>query len=424
MNTIVTPSREQTQSRGRIVAIEPDPARARMLQHLLRNHVCADFEIVASRTDAIRSITERVPDLVLTSTFLPPPDEAALSGCLKQLPAAADLQVITIPHFIDSEDAASRETSNVLSFKKRRPALARPACDPRTVGEQIEKYLDQARVNRLTRTDRECHASRELAAVAAHGQMKAETRRRSASDVNPLGPSVAPRIYQLGRVHAKDRRRTRRRLSRELPTPWTVKLPWGAEARVVDISSQGALLETTSRITSGSTVDLQFLGQDTNLCVPARMIRNEVAAVDGVGVRYRVAAMFAGDFDILEQEPQSAAAFLMPTALADLLACVLREVDHRSGSAAVRARFEQGLRRLLPVRDIQVRQAPAIPNNGSESVYFTVPGASGSRPILQAIFEPNYQPSAMDFRFLKAGASLAAVVLEFAPLCDDAQASA
>jgi hypothetical protein len=48
-------------------------------------------------------------------------------------------------------------------------------------------------------------------------------------------------------------------------------------------------------------------------------------------------------------------------------------------------------------------------------VYFTVPHGFGTRPILQATFEPDYAPTAMDFRLLKAAASLAAVVLEFAP---------
>lgn len=426
MNTITirTSPRRQTHSKGRILAIEPDFVRARTLQHVLRHHVRADFEIVKSRDEAIRSISERVPDLVLTSTFWPPPDEAALTAWLKQLPAAAHLQVITVPHFIDSEDAPGREPSKVLSFLKRRSALSCPACDPRTVGDQIETYLEQAHAKRLASTDRAlCLVRHDPVVVAAHDQTKAETGliRRATTDVNTLATSVGPRTYQLGRAHANDRRRARRRMSGELPWLWTVKVPWGADVKVVDISSQGVLLETTSKITPGSTVDLQVLGQDTNLSVPARMTRSEVAAVDAKGVRYRVAAAFARDLHILGLEPQSADASVTPTALADLLARVLSEVDHGSGSGALRTRFEHGLRRLLPVRDIQIRQAPVIPKEGSESVYFTVPRAAG-RPILQAIFEPDYQPSAMEFRLLRAAASLAAVVLEFAPLYDDAQA--
>jgi len=105
----------------------------------------------------------------------------------------------------------------------------------------------------------------------------------------------------------------------------------------------------------------------------------------------------------------------MPKVLADLLRRVLSEADHGSDAAALRAMFEQELRQLLPVRDIQIRQKPLIAERGVESIYFTVPHGSGAQPILQAIFEPDYAPTAMDFRLLKAAASLAAVVLEFAP---------
>jgi hypothetical protein len=105
----------------------------------------------------------------------------------------------------------------------------------------------------------------------------------------------------------------------------------------------------------------------------------------------------------------------MPRVLGDLLRRVLSEADRGSDAAALRAAFEQELRQLLPVRDIQIRQKPVIAERGAESIYFTVPHGSGAQPILQAIFEPDYAPTAMDFRLLKAAASLAAVVLEFAP---------
>ncbi len=79
------------------------------------------------------------------------------------------------------------------------------------------------------------------------------------------------------------------------------------------------------------------------------------------------------------------------------------------------------VRRLLPVRDILIRRTPVVAIDGAESVYFTIPGGSGS--ILQAIFERNHEPTVMEFRFLKAAASLAAVVLESAPPHDAARMS-
>jgi CheY-like chemotaxis protein len=398
--------------KGRILAIEPDRIRAATLQGLLPTDLC-DFVIAKSVDDALRAIARQVPDLVLTCTFLPPAEEAALTARLKQLPAA-HLQVITMPHFIDSEEASARDGSKVLNFLKRRTALLRPGCGPEMVREQIEAYLEQAHVLRLNQSDRE---SRGI--VGAQGWTKSETGivRAAASVVNPLAAD-GPYAYRLGRAHANDRRRTRRRSSTELPTPLTVKVPWGVDVWVVDISSQGVLLETTSKITAGRAVDLQLIGQGVDVSVPARTTRSEVGTVDARGVRYRVAAVFARTVEALGSEPP-ATATVMPTALGDLLARVLTDVDYHSKSAGPRARFEQGLRRLLAVRDVQIRQAPVIPSGGSESVYFTVPSGSDHQPVLQAIFEPDHQPSAAEFRLLKAAASLAAVVLEFAPLGGD-----
>ena len=100
-----------------------------------------------------------------------------------------------------------------------------------------------------------------------------------------------------------------------------------------------------------------------------------------------------------------------------MLARVLADVERRPDSAIPHARFEEELGKLLRVRSVQIRRSP-LTSSGDESVYFHVPGGSGS-PILQAIFEPNTVPSAADFKLLKAAASLAAVVLEFAPLPEE-----
>ena len=89
-----------------------------------------------------------------------------------------------------------------------------------------------------------------------------------------------------------DRRREKRHHRDELPGLWSAKLPWGTEVTLVDVSKRGVLVETTSRVTLGSTLDLQFVGQDAQVSIPARILRTDVADVTGLGVRYRVAASF------------------------------------------------------------------------------------------------------------------------------------
>ena len=80
MNTIL--SRDRSRLRGRILFIDPDVRRARALGDILRQHDGIDVEIVDSVAAALRSLAVRIPDLVLTSTFLAPADEAALTAHL------------------------------------------------------------------------------------------------------------------------------------------------------------------------------------------------------------------------------------------------------------------------------------------------------------------------------------------------------
>ena len=114
-----------------------------------------------------------------------------------------------------------------------------------------------------------------------------ERTRRPLSPLRRTSPPSQP----------SDRRRATRHQRDEVPWLWSAKLPWGTEVTLVDVSKTGVLVETTSRITLGSTLDLQFVGQNTNVSVPARILRSDVAQVDALGVRYRVAAAFNRDLD-------------------------------------------------------------------------------------------------------------------------------
>jgi CheY-like chemotaxis protein len=385
---------------GRVLLLEPDPARARRLSAILRAQIRGDLAIVQSTADALRSIDERVPDLVLTSTFLPPSEEARLTARLRESPGAAHVQIINLPHFIGDGDPTESSAHRVLGFLSRRTAHA-PSCDPTTVVDHINAYLDQSR-------------RRREASAAAGPASTALIRTAGDTALTPVSLSMHPEAFGSGRMD--DRRRARRRASGDLPWLWSVKLPWGTEVKVVDISNRGVLVESPSKLTAASTLDLQLVGQGTNLFVPARMVRSEVAGVDALGVRYRTAAAFARDVEIPGLLPQYPASALSPRSLADLLSRVLADVDRCANPADVRGRFERELRELLPLRDVQLRLTPLVASRDTESIFFSVPQASGRTPILQATFDRDYRPSPMEFRLLKAAATLAAVVLEFAPL--------
>jgi hypothetical protein len=394
---------------GRVLAIEPDAARADALRASLRLHVHVDLEIVTSTEEAIRSISGKMPDLVLTSTFLPPADEGVLKAYVQQIPEAAHVQIINLPYFIDSDDASTsdRSSTRTLAFLRRRPAASiRPRCDVRTLSEQIEEYLGQALAGRLSAS-----ATVETALVEVPRQTEIWTSDSKAA----IRADAACRVPTSILGQRDDRRRARRRRSGDLPSLWTIRVPWASNVCVIDISNSGVALETRSKIAPGSTVDLQLVGRDLELNVPARMVRTEIAGVDASGVKYRVAGAFARDLDLEGLQPTVTPA-LSAKCLVDLFAHVVGDVNRPGAFVGARERFEHELRRLLPVRDVQIRRTPVVGERGTESIYFTVSTGSGQPQILQAVFEPGYEPSAMEFRFMRAAANIAAAVLEFAPV--------
>ena len=254
MNSIVMSPPKPSQARGRILVIEPDSSRAATLRDILRHHVC-NLEIVESVAAALRSLAAQIPDLLLTSTFLPPADEALLNAHLRAEPAAAHLQIVTVPYFIDSEGAQYSGTTNinVLDFRQRRAALVRPRCDVRTLREQIEQYLSQAR------TIRQEMAGRPWSKVSRAPNISAQEPNHgmwlTRVSATPGAFAEASRLAQTRQPAPgmpADRRRARRRPASDVPWLWTVKLPWGAPVSLVDISSSGVMLETTSRLTDGA----------------------------------------------------------------------------------------------------------------------------------------------------------------------------
>lgn len=418
MNSLLSYPTTCQQPKGRVLLIEPDSSRAAILMDIFDGHGGVDLEVVDDVPNALRSFAEQIPDVLLTSTFLRPSDEASLRARLKELPNAAHVQMIAVPYLVDSDEGATSETPNrhVFDFVRRRITRVRPRWDVQTLPEQVEEYLAHARAIRSDLNGRSAIATASASCRRVSQEPSIQDKQLppvTAPDADSHVLTLVTRGAENTGSAAADRRRARRRPAGEVPWLWAVKLPGTSHVRVIDISSGGALLETTSRLDE-TAVEVQLLGQDTDVSVPARPVRNQVASVDHLGVRYRVALMFGRDLNLFGLQPPSGA--IMPRDLAGVLIRALSEADRGAGATAVRVRFERELRQLLPVRDIQIRETPMIAERGAESVYFTVPRGSGPQPILQAIFDPGYAPTAMEFRLLKAAASLAAVVLEFAPL--------
>ncbi len=399
---------------ARILAIEADPKRKRLLTALVREHVKAELLIAESVKIAINILDEKIPDLIIAPTLLTPADESELMAHLRQLHAAPYVQTLTVPalDMLASEPPQEDRRrfgrlGQILKPGGERRARFAPQYDRRIVGAQIVDGLERARAARM-----------EHEAITAY---RAECERRRKMEVAAIATAGLGLIDQTAaaivaehkaRKNMADDRRTAERLGRG-DVPWlsAIKVSWGSEVGLVNISSSGVLLETGSKFVPGSTTDLHLSGPETSLIVPVTFIRSEVARIDGFGVRYHAAGAFENAVDLSRPRRQEQRRASQPQALADLLARVLAEsADERE---PVVVRFAKGLRQLVRARDVQIRTTSMAPSGGRETLYFDIPGSDRPCGILQVVFERNYDVSDSEFRLLKAAAWLAAALLEF-----------
>ena len=106
-------------------------------------------------------------------------------------------------------------------------------------------------------------------------------------------------------------------------------------------------------------------------------------------------------------------------AVADMVAALTRALDRRHDVSLMRGVFEQTLRRVVPLRTVQLREGngrwrrrqEAAP--GPESVAFDVPGSEPPLSgVLEATFDPGCRLGEWDFQVLGIAAHLGALVLE------------
>jgi hypothetical protein len=385
-------------SATRILALEPDFERGERLKQLICERGDAEVVVVHSARAAIAAMSSRMPDVILASVLLPPRDDAQLRAHLEQLDTASDLPVLMLPLVSDPDEFASASRRSRFSlfghrFFARRATPLGLACDRSAIGAQIEKAFEQSRRAR----------SRCLAHLS-------EDSMNHEVDQASVMPANVPLILQPVAASAQ---RARRWAPADLPWLSSVQTAWGQQVRVLNISGSGMLVESSSKLAPGSSTEFSLCGPGTEVVMPARVVRSEVAAVDCRGVKYQTAAVFDRGLDHLFREgPElSTGLWATPQALADLLSRVSVEIGRGRDAVAVRATFEQGLGRLVPAREIRIREVPIAPIDGTESIYFIVPDGGASRSILQATFEPNYEPTADEFTLLKAAAAAAAIVL-------------
>ncbi len=355
---------------------------------MIREHVQEDVTIVSSVTDAIARFGECQPDVIVAPTLLSPLESDQLISYVKRH-AGPHVQMLTIPALDILREPMAEAKSGLGFFRWRRPVSLGLQYDPGAVGRQIADRLERARAVRA-----------EQKASPSPQRLVSQEISRAIRPVQKPAEKATPLT--------QDRRWAHRTPQRGMPWLWTVRLPWGTDVDLVNISRSGVLIESGSKVSPGVTLELHLNGPGLNRVVMARFVRSEIARVDHLGVRYHAAAQFEQPIDILaprvESTPRST-----PQSLVDLLTTVLSDSNQPEAASV---RFARSLRALIGARDVLIRHAPIAPPDDSESIYFHVKGDGASRRILQVMFERDRALTAAEFTLLKAAAGLTTAVLE------------
>jgi hypothetical protein len=393
----------------RIIAIEPDPKRRRLLAMLVREHVKSELKIADSVAAAIALVDEKTPDVIIAPALLSPRDETTLMTYLKALDAPY-VQLLTVPALDMLADTPRDERRRFAGWFSRRPEPMAPQYDRAMVGAQIVDAVTRARAAReeyaelLTqRAELEEIARSRGTALAVIGSLDAELRGATPDDVRR-----ATAAFQGSSV--EERRVARRRALDDLPWLSKIRLGDGLDVSLVNISTTGVLFESGSKFSPGSTAHLHLLGEGTSMFVPVRFIRSEISRIDALGVKYHAAAAFDKEIDLSGPRIVASEPATRPEALAQLLASAFAR---STAEEPAHVQFALGVRQLVGARDVKLRVAATPTAGGRETLYFDVPGDDRARTVLQVTFDRNHDITPAEFTLLKAAAWLTAAALEF-----------
>jgi hypothetical protein len=129
-----------------VLAIEPDLRQSRLLERIVREHVHADLLLVDSPDAAVAALSAQIPDVILVSALLSPPDEEDLLEKVRSLDGARHLQTYTIPQLASTTaDEEEQENSGFFSrLWRKKNSTATEGCDPDLFAQEILTFLARA----------------------------------------------------------------------------------------------------------------------------------------------------------------------------------------------------------------------------------------------------------------------------------------
>jgi CheY-like chemotaxis protein len=310
-----------------VLAIEPDPDRAHALTQLVHDYIDAKVVVSASADVAVAVIAKRIPDLILMSAFTPPSEERTLIEFLRQT-TEVNVPVLMVWPIFERRSEKTSVSSSLYRVLRRTPqAAAAPMRD--AIGARMRVALETAR----------------------------EELRGTASGDADGSNGRAGGVHQAVCVP-----RAHRWTPRDLSWLTGVRLPSGYVRQLVNISNSGLLIECDSALMPGSSVTFQLCANgtelwhpNTDLMVPAHIVRSEVSKVDTEHLRYLVAARFQRELELPSKAPIPQEASEAPPALSDKTlagsdvdAVALRAVERLQELARALESLESAVARICP----------------------------------------------------------------------------
>jgi len=245
-----------------LLIVQPDSAQADLLREALRTHVSEDVVVVDSIDNALSSIDQCVPDIVLLPPLIPADVEDYVISYLGAIPSARHVQILGIPVLERPDHFVPQRARSLMPWRQRqRQEPLTPGCDPGTFTQDVIRYLSGVRTLKQE--------------MELHGAQAA--------------------------LSDTPERRTEPRFSRH-NVPWISVTRFGrGRAALVNVSSRGVLLRTQTRpehhalkrselnVRERSRVTLDLSGHEFDAmgrvirCVPLRT---------GAGIQYEIAFAF------------------------------------------------------------------------------------------------------------------------------------
>jgi len=270
---------------AKILAIESDPERIVILRRLVSEKLNADVIVAESIESAIDTLEAKRPDVIVTSSLLSPGDDHKLADHLRQAPSLDHLPVLTLPPLVDTDDAEASDGFMSRLFRRRRQSW--PTYDADAVATRIEDALKQSKRD----------APRFADLWQRPARLLLMEREEPAQEETGLVYTLDADLARFLGIQPQQNRAPRWGRS-DLLWLENIRLTWGADLHLLNMSSSGILVESGIRMTVGNLTDFEFEDREAHdYVMSGRVVRSDVAAVTNRGVKYVTAAVFDKPFE-------------------------------------------------------------------------------------------------------------------------------